>query len=749
MRKVFHFSLFVFLLPIFLLFQNNNSLAQDTGTLRGVVADSLTSEVLVYANAYIKELNKGANTDAHGYFVITSVPVNRTYTLVVSYIGYHTKFLPIKVAKNKITQYQIMLNASRIQFQTIEQTAKREGDKNSTGVSLQRISPREIELMPKSIEADVFRSIKNLSGIQSTGDVSARYYVRGGASNQNLVLVDGITIYSPFHALGLFGVIDPDIVNNIDFYKGGFNAKYGGSLSSVMSINTKDGNKNEISAKASGSFISGKLLVEGPLPFGSFIVSGRKSYSNEITKKFFTNGTIPIDFYDFYLKANYFDPEIIENGKFSLSYLSSSDDISKKDPKIEDYKWKNDLIGFHWFQAANIPLSFDLAIKASKFSGEAIPKYSNTRPMTNKVNDVIFSGDLNYIFDSGNEVDVGFDIKIFETLLLLQNDKSFMYNIGSKGSRMSFYTSFKFNLLSSTNIETGVRYNPTPLLNNSNRILLEPRINIKSDLFDNLSIKGSYGIIQQELTTLSDENEIINIFEPWLINPSYLTISKAEHYILGFDFKLFNNLEGNFEFFYKYSEHVPFINYNKIKSDENDFLEGVLKSSGFEVTMQYLLDRFQMKLAYTYSNSYKKINESWTYPKYDIRNIFNFDISVQLSETWGSSISWVYSSGLPFTQISGYYNKFNFSNIIEPWNNQVLFEPYTLLAQQNMGRLPDYHRLDFSISKSIRYSWLSMKIDFSIVNIYNRKNIFYFKKGTGERVNMLPFLPSIVIKLGL
>jgi len=104
---------------------------------------------------------------------------------------------------------------------------------------------------------------------------------------------------------------------------------------------------------------------------------------------------------------------------------------------------------------------------------------------------------------------------------------------------------------------------------------------------------------------------------------------------------------------------------------------------------------------------------------------------------------------LPYTQISGFYDKYYFSNIVEPWSDQDLFRPYTLLAQQNMGRLPDYHRLDFSVSKSIKYNWLSMKIDFSIINVYDRKNIFYFKKGTGERVNMLPFLPSLVIKVDL
>lgn len=315
--------------------------SQEIGTLRGFVTDSTTSEALAYGNVFIKELNKGASTDARGYFLIPSIPADKDFSLVVSYVGYKTKNLVIHVSKNKVTQYNIQLVPSSVELQTIEKIGEKIIERNETDISLQRIIARDLEALPQGVETDIFRSLQYLPGVQSTGDVSARFYVRGGASNQNLVLVDGVTVYNPFHALGLFSVIDPDMINNVEFYKGGFSADLGGRLSSVMKIITKDGNKNRFSGKASASYLTGKFLVEGPIPDGSFIITGRKSYSNNILKKFLNDQSVPADFYDFSFKGNYTSFDFIPGGKFTVNGFFSGDNINNTDPRIEDFKWSN------------------------------------------------------------------------------------------------------------------------------------------------------------------------------------------------------------------------------------------------------------------------------------------------------------------------------------------------------------------------------------------------------------------------
>ena len=149
-------------------------------------------------------------------------------------------------------------------MQTVEKIGEKVTEKNSTDIGLQKLTLRQLEVLPKGVETDVFRSLQYLPGVQATGDVSAKYYVRGGTGDQNLVLLNGVTVYNPFHAFGLFSVIDPEIINSLEFYKGGFAAEYGGRISSVLSVITKDGNKNKYSLKASSSYLTEKHLLKVP-----------------------------------------------------------------------------------------------------------------------------------------------------------------------------------------------------------------------------------------------------------------------------------------------------------------------------------------------------------------------------------------------------------------------------------------------------------------------------------------------------
>ena len=208
------------------------------------------------------------------------------YSVKVSYIGFITKVLNVRIKTNEISQVQILLSPARIQLQTIEKVTEKYKRPNETDIGLQRMDIRTIKSLPSGVETDIFRSLQFIPGVQSTGDVTARYYVRGSKSDQNLILYNGVTIYNPFHALGLFSVIDPEIISSMEFYKGGFPAEYGGKLSSVLNLVTKNGNKNNFAGSASLSFLTAKASIEGPLPIGSFILTGRKSLFTSVLKKF-------------------------------------------------------------------------------------------------------------------------------------------------------------------------------------------------------------------------------------------------------------------------------------------------------------------------------------------------------------------------------------------------------------------------------------------------------------------------------
>ncbi len=170
-------------------------------------------------------------------------------------------------------------------------------------------------------------TLQYIPGVSTTGDVTAKFYVRGGSGDQNQILLNGVEIYNPFHSLGLFSVIDPDMINSIEFYKGGFTSEYSGRVSSVMDVISKDGNKNRIGFKGGLSFLTAKGLLEGPIPNGSFMITGRMSYNNEVLKNFFNEETIPIDFYDLSFKLNYSSEDIFENAKFAVFGFLSNDNV--------------------------------------------------------------------------------------------------------------------------------------------------------------------------------------------------------------------------------------------------------------------------------------------------------------------------------------------------------------------------------------------------------------------------------------
>ncbi|MCB0732728.1 MAG: TonB-dependent receptor, partial [Ignavibacteriae bacterium] len=342
-----------FIFSLIFLITNTLFFGQNVGKIRGFITDSTSNESLAFCNIYLFEQQTGTTSDVNGAFMLSNIPVGENYTLEISYVGYNSKRINVNVLPNKISEVYISLVPAAFELSTIEKVGERVIQKNETNLGLERVDVRQLEALPKGVELDVFRSLQYIPGVQSTSDVTARYYVRGGASNQNLVLLNGVTLYNPYHAMGIFSTIDPELVNSVEFYKTGFPTEFGGRLSSILSVNSKDGNSNNYSAIASSSLLTGKLLLEGPIPNGSFLFTGRKSYSNGILKSFLNDKNVPLDFYDTFFKLTYANNELFKNGKFTIFGFLSSDNVEYSDPSLEDFYWKNNLYGFKWTQFYN------------------------------------------------------------------------------------------------------------------------------------------------------------------------------------------------------------------------------------------------------------------------------------------------------------------------------------------------------------------------------------------------------------
>ncbi len=745
-KNLLTWSLIIFVLIITI--YKTELRAQEKGILRGFIADSLSGEALPYANVYIKELNRGANTDFRGFFVMASLPYKRV-TVVISYVGYMSKQFFVNIQPNIVTDLRIQLAALSIQMKTIETTGQKVAKENATDLSLQKIAIRDLENLPKGVELDVFRSLQSMPGVQTGGDVSARFYVRGSPSNENLVLLDNTTIYNPYHALGIFSALDPDMISSMEFYKGGFPSEYAHRLSSVLKVVTKDGNKNSFGAKAGISLLTAKLFLEGPIPSGSFIISGRKNYSDVVLKKFRNNNSIPADFYDLFAKVNYSDNAFMQDAKFSLSTFMSSDQIMNNNPRREDFKWNNNTLAFNYFQVSDSPLFYQLDLSYSTFSGERIPNLSGGKGLKNELSDFTMRIDFNYVYDNKNELAGGFKISEVHTTLTLENFRGQSITTNTKGVNVSAYAKYKILRSAFFGADLGARVHATRFAGGGSSFFIEPRTSFTLRFIPELALKGSWGIYMQDLVTISDENEVVSIFEPWVITPLYLSPSSAIHYISGLEFTPTENLSFNLEGYYKIMHNLAIVNDQKYFDSDPDLIPGSGKSYGIEFQTKYQLYPFNFTGSYSWMRSFKDVRNVIYSPRYDSRNNINLSLEAELGEGWAASAVWTYSSGLPFTQIAGYYDRLTLDQLS---NNNLLLDAYTpfvLLGNLNTGQLPDYHRLDLSLSKKIQINRLKTYIDLSVLNVYNRNNLFYFRRDTGERVNMLPFLPSVNFKVEL
>lgn len=631
----------------------------------------------------------------------------------------------------------------------MEAVSKRIINENVTDLGLHKIAIRDIEYLPKGVELDLFRSLQNLPGVQSGGDVSLRFFVRGSSSNENLVLLDNATIYNPFHAVGILSAIDPDIINSIEFYKSGFPVEYANRLSSVININSIEGNKNSLSAKAGISLLTGKLLLQGPIPFGSFVINARKNYTDAILKKFRNNNSLPVDFFDLYAKVNYANDDFIQGAKFSLSTYFSGDKILYKNPKREDFTWDNKFVAFNYFQITDSPFFFKLNISYSGFAGEIIPNNSGNKKVKNKVDDITASVDFNYIFDSEDIIIGGIKITDIRTNLNVRNYLDFEDNQDVKGSSLSAY--LKYNLLrfSLFDFDIGSRFHVTRLAGGGPSFFTEPRIGFTFRISPKLALKGSWGIFMQDLVTISDENEVVTVFEPWIITPGYLTPSSAIHYNTGIEYNPLNNLSIKLEGYYKIMHNLTMLNTFRTFNNPDYFKSGTGKAYGIEFITKYQYWIFNHSASYAWMNSFRNYLGMTYHPRFDSRNNINLALITNPGAGWITSLVWNFASGTPFTQIAGYYDKLGTEILSDTPFLLDAYYPFMVLNSRNLGRLPDYHRLDFSVSKKINFDNIKLEMDLSLLNFYNRNNIFYFRRDTGERVNLLPFLPSFSLKVEL
>jgi hypothetical protein len=730
------------LLILYLFIQNNILFSQNNSAVKGIVKDSVTGEAIPYAIIQASGTKIGTNANVYGFYYLDNIPIGKTQ-ISVSAVGYQKKNVSIDIDGKEIKLFNFALVPEPKELKAVVKTADRIKEVYETNISVQAITQEEIKMVPMIVERDIFKIIKILPGVSSTGDVTSQFYVRGGGGDQNLILYDNMMIYNPFHALGLFSIFNANSVKISEVLTGGFKPEFGGRLSSVVNIISKDGNKNNFGCNLDLGMLSAQGLFEGPLLNGSFITTFRKSHFDNVLKKMIGQD-LPLNFYDFTGKVT---QSISPEGRVTFNSLISHDEIKNSKTSDPNYFWDNNAFGL------NISTFIDtyfanVSFSTSHFKASVDHKGVNGKQKDeSEVSDFLVSSKIEYRAFGKDMISYGFSFLFPRASAKLTNNSDLYIEKKGNTRVIVCWFNYQFKQLEDLVLDLGLRNNIDYIFDDNNYIF-EPRLGFKYNLYKDFSIKGSYSRYFQFMVTTSNEDDVIPLFEYWMAIESPYKPERCDEYVFGFDMSPVNNSSFQLQGYYKYFNNLLGYNLDKTSEGDPDFSEGKGISYGLESVFKFQTSNLYVWLDYTLSWSKIKRNRIIFYPRYDKRHIINIMAVYKLPWDIDLNLHWELSSGAPFTNYTGYYDRLNSENL----NNYLYDEGQTFIilgTQKNNARLPWYHKLDLGFTRSFIFTGVKMNAAFDIINLYDHKNIFYYKSETGEFVYMLPFLPTFSIGIEL
>lgn len=759
---------------IFVKKKSSKSTAKKKNKLTGHVVDD-NREAVIGANVFIKEIGTGATTDKNGLFSIDLD--NGTYTVLISYVGFKNIEREIIVSDDVKIDFSIGGESHELD-QVIVKSSKAVDVKN-TQMSVNKLSMEEIKRLPTPMgEADPLKSLLTLPGVTNAGEASSGFNVRGGAADQNLILLDGAPVYGDSHMFGFFSIFNADIISGLDLYKGGIPSKFGGRVSSVLDVNQQTGDLNEYKVNGGIGLISSRLLVQGPIKKekGSFIIAGRASYAHLFLK--LTDNKNSAMFYDINAKFNYkldanntvafsgyMGNDLFNINKFFSSiYGTTMGILSWKHKFSEDLN--TNLSVFYSDYKFNLEVDFQKSKWDSNIKNYGL-KYNWNYSMSEKFELNYGIDGLYYDFNPGTvqptEPDSAINYKQLDKKYALETSAylDFEHHITEKlnlryGLRYSMFYRLGDENISTYEDGNAVVYNPlyhiyekgTPTgsisygkgktISNFNN--LEPRLALSYAFNDEASVKASYNRMAQYIHILSNSRSPLPT-SIWTPSGPFTKPQMLDQYAVGY-FKNFSESEYSFEgeLFYKnIKNRIDYIDGADIMANNNIeqvILNGKARSYGMELLLRKNTGNFKGWVSYTLSRAEQKTQGrtpeepgiaegNWYLSGYDKMHNLNVIGSYDLNPKWSFSTNFSLQSGQPVTYPNGYY-EFGGKNIPN----------YTL---RNENRLPLYHHLDLAATYTPKpdkkKGWQSYWI-FSIYNIYNRKNAASMNFRTNDDTGM-------------
>ncbi len=766
--------------------------------LTGIVKEKNTGEPLPFVSVVVRGTTKGATTNVDGRFTLIDIPSD-TAGLDVSYIGYKNTLLYL-TPKTNIVDLLIEMEPQSTELEQITVTAERqELLRAAEKVSMLKISPAKIQALPSVGEKDIFRAFQLMPGVSAANENSSGLYVRGGTPDQTLVLYDGFNVYHVEHLFGFFSAFNPNAIKDVQLYKGGFEAKFGGRVSAVAEITAKEGNNTSFNAGIDLGFIAANAFIEVPLAdnmttFFAFRRSYQTGLYNAIFKKYsgtttiaggggrrnFFNSTPTSYFYDLNGKFTY---KPTKKDVLTLSIYNGTDDLDNS-PKVnvtnfgivtttarpnfninitDLTNWGNLGGAFKWSHQFDSKFYVNTLVSYSNYYSER--NRSVQRTITdattgtartfndgtfenNNLNDFSVKADAEYKAGDNNRIEFGLNAT-YNTIkyTYAQNDTTTIIDRNTNGLTAVAYVQDKWKPFQNAEIIAGLRetyFTPT------GKTYTEPRLSFSYKLTEQFKLKAAYGQYNQFVKQVVREDILQGSRDFWVLaNTAKLPVASSTHYIAGFTFETkewifdaeayYKDLRGLTQYSLRIQPSRQVINYSE------NFFQGTGYVRGIDLLLQKKYGALNGWVSYTLGevvNNFPVYGVNNFYADNDVRHELKV-VGIYKFKSWDFSATWIFASGRPYTSPEGGYQTVLLDGTAQQYIN---------VSDKNSVRLPEYHRLDIAAT----YNWKSGKgaaraISLSIFNVYDRANVWYkqFTVQSGNvivnNVNYLGITPNLSV----
>ena len=716
---------------LILLYQLNFSFSQNNGSVYGFVTDSSNGEALIGANVFITDLALGMATDVNGYYVLQEIPQG-SYEVSVSYVGYKILRQKIDISDGQSVKLDLVLTEEVVSFSEVEVTAEKIKRKNNIQPSTVNLSPRMLRSAPALAEPDLFRTIQALPGVLTTSEFSTGLVIRGGNTDQNLILLDGVTVYNPSHLGGIFSNFIVDGVKEAELIKGAYNAEYGGRLSAVLNIISREGNQKKFEGKANLSLLSAQATLEGPFYKGAWVFSGRRTYFDKI---FQNVPSIPP--YYFYDVQSHVYSDLSPKDRISLSFYNGVDDLVFDTFGLSG-RWGNRTLSSQYRRVFSEKLIGNFLLANSLFFTEFGLGGSNGLNSDNQIDDATLAANFSWFKSSSSTVKFGAQIKNLGFLYTNSFNDSLQFEINTKPKEFASYAKLKYSPSKKVILEPGLRLNFYSVYSDS--LFPDLRFGMKYLLTEDRYLNFSVGNYHQFIATFQDDYNP-TILDQWIAVDRTIAPAKSSQIVLGYEEYVSDLYKFQVEGYYKDIKNLFTFEESRATTDEafsdTALSELVTPSNGYayglELFAQKMSGRLSGWLAYTFSVSRKSMNSIFYdkneeyYNSWDRTHSFSALGNYQISQKWDMNWKLSLQSGQAYTPIIGYYNQ------ILPESPDEVYR--TIPGTRNSARYSPYSRLDLGFVYHTKFFGSKMDIYVQIINVFNRKNIFRKSYNVGSIYN--------------